>query len=448
MCWRFAKRPKPGYPPPVGFSRYLLYVCGQIGMMALTRYFFQWVIPFASEGGGTAPDGTSIALFSAAAVGLLFFAFRIFDGVTDPLAGILSDSWVQRGKQRRSLLWFSCLIPSIGLALVFAPTAAMSPMMRWALLGAGMFIFFVGYTFYAIPYWSLVDDYGGSEETRRRTLSNLLGAGVLVATAIGFIASPLLIENYGFFTGALAFAIPCAGLMMLPYFAKPPDAKPAVVSDNPEHNALKSLKQALSHRRFLSVMLLFSGAQMSFTVMTTSAVYIATDLLSATKGDVVMLLGPFLGSTLLSFLLVPAAARRFGWERTAVMACLGLAVVYALTSGLGMTVINSPMTTAMVLFAFGGPMAAVMLGLEAEAVTSCSREQEGDLTSIYFGVFNFIVKGLNGVALFLTGILVDLRVDYANLPVRGMGLTAGGLLVLGVVGYFTLRPRQARPTAG
>ncbi len=410
-------------------------------MMALTRYFFQWVIPFASEGGGTNPDGTGIALFSAAAVGLLFFGFRIFDGVTDPVAGLLSDGWVRRGKQRRSLLWFSCLVPSIGLALVFAPTLAMSPALRWILLGAGMFIFFVGYTFYAIPYWSLVDDYSGPDDSRRRTLSNLLGAGVLIATAIGFIASPLLIENYGFFIGSLAFAIPSAGLMMLPYFAIPPDveATPNAV-DKPEHSSLESLKLALSHRRFLSVMLLFSGAQMSFTVMTASAVYIATDLLLGTKGDVVMLLGPFLGSTLLSFLAVPTLARRFGWERTAVVACLGLAVVYAATAGLGMRVIGSPMTTSMVLFSFGGPMAAIMLGLEAEAVTSCSREREGDLTSIYFGVFNFIVKGLNGVALFLTGVLVDLRVDYATGAVRGMGPTAGALLVLGVVGYYALRP--------
>ncbi|MGB1013784.1 MAG: MFS transporter [Nannocystaceae bacterium] len=427
----------------MGLHRYFLYVCGQIGMMALTRYFFQWVIPFASEGGGTAANGTGIALFSAAGVGLLFFAFRIFDGITDPVAGILSDTWVRRGKQRRSLLWLSCLVPSIGLSLVFAPTLAMAPLLRWVLLGAGMFVFFVGYTFYAIPYWSLVDDYAGPVDERRRTLSNLLGAGVLVATAIGFIASPLLIESYGFFTGALAFAIPAAGLMMLPYFAQPPDAKPAPEPSAEGQSSLESLKMALRHRKFLSVMLLFSGAQMSFTVMTASAVYIATDLLSGSKGDVIMLLGPFLASTLVSFVAVPAIARRYGWERTAVISCLLLAVVYAGTSGLGMPIAGSPMTAAMILFAFGGPMAAVMLGLEAEAVTSCAREQEGDATSIYFGVFNFIVKGLNGVALFVTGVLVDLRLEYATGAVRAMGLTAGALLVLGVAAYYVTRPKRS-----
>jgi len=64
-----------------------------------------------------------------------------------------------------------------------------------------MFVFFIGYTLYAIPYWSLVDDYSrradGTSSSQRATLSNVLCAGVLVATGVGFVASPNLVVSYG-----------------------------------------------------------------------------------------------------------------------------------------------------------------------------------------------------------------------------------------------------------
>src|SRR5690606_12600714 len=195
----------------------ILYGAGQLGVMLLMRFFMQWVLFFADEGKGT-PAGP---LFVAGTVGLVLFGFRIFDGVTDPLAGTLGDRWVGAGKQRRSLIWISFLIPAVGLVLVFAPNATMSPALRWALLGGGMFVLFIGYTLYAVPYWSLVEDYSAGKVDTRTALSNSLGVGVLLATGIGFVASPALVERLGFFESALVFAGIGTVLMMLPYFAAP-----------------------------------------------------------------------------------------------------------------------------------------------------------------------------------------------------------------------------------
>src|SRR5688572_9447026 len=150
--------------------------------MALARFFFQCVLKFA----GDTEAGSNVPLFAATAVGTLFLTFRVFQGIADPFAGVGSDLWVARGRQRRSLLWFSFFLPSLGLALVFAPDAAMSETLRWALLALGMFVFFLGYTIYVIPYWSLIDDYSLGHVPTRAKLSNLLGAGVLVATGFGF----------------------------------------------------------------------------------------------------------------------------------------------------------------------------------------------------------------------------------------------------------------------
>lgn len=84
----------------------------------------------------------------------------------------------------------------------------MAPGLRWVLLCAGMFLFFVGYTFYAIPYWSLIDDYSAGDLRTRRTLSNVLGAGLLIATALGFAVSPTLVKRLGHLGGRSRSASP------------------------------------------------------------------------------------------------------------------------------------------------------------------------------------------------------------------------------------------------
>lgn len=438
--------------PRMTVGRYLLFACGQLGVMALARFFFQWVLRFT---GGDPTRGVQ-PLFAVATVGLVFLGFRIFDGVTDPLAGALSDGWVRRGRPRRALLWWAFWMPALGLLMIFAPGHAMGPALRWLLLAGGMLVFFIGYTIYAIPYWSLIDDYSDGDLSVRRRLSNLLGAGTLLATALGFILSPILVEKLGFLPAALCFSAPCAAMMILPYWAAPrgsataaSDAPPAstehadtAADAGSAHLAgVAAFREALRHRRFVAVVLLFAGGQMSFSVMTAAAPYIAVELLGGTLGDVAKLLGPFLLTAIPCFALVPRFSARLGWEKAVVVASLALGAVYAGTGGLGVSVVGSPMVTAMLLFTCAGPMAAVLLGVEGEAVAACADERPGQVTSIYFGVFNLVVKALNGVAMALTGALAELIPEQGTAAVRMMGFCAGGLLVVGVIVYALLRPR-------
>ena len=427
----------------------LLFGCGQLGVMLLTRYLLMWILDFGNQSDPASETGlgaSTAVLLSAAWIGTALFAFRIFDGVTDPLAGMLSDGWVRTGRERRHLLLLTFLIPPIGLALCFAPTFGMPPTLRWTLLLLGMFVYFVGYTFYAIPYWSLISDYSRGSDDERRVLSNILGAALMIATGVGFGLTPLLIDRYGFGMGALILAVPCALLMLGPYFAKPHHTVPAQHLKLPVDELpapLTMLKDALSHRRFLAVLIIFAGSQMSFTVMTSAAPFIAVDVLGGARKDVAMILSPFLGTAIPSFIVAPYLSRRFGWQRCVLVASLLLGVVYATTASLGQAVIGTPLTTTMILFSLGGPMAAVILGLEGEAITACANEGDIDATSVYFGVFNFLVKALNGLAVFIAGLLITLSQDpeIGAAAIRAMGLVAGSLLALGVVLYFLIHPR-------
>jgi Na+/melibiose symporter-like transporter len=444
----------------MGARKLIFFTLGQVGMMMLARFFFQWILDFAA-----APDeGTNEALFPAATVGAVLLGFRIFDGVTDPVAGLLGDRWVRNGRPRQQLLWTAFLIPSVGLTLTFAPTHAMPELTRWMFLLAGMFIFFVGYTFYAIPYWSLVDDYAGSDPAVRTRLSNLLGAGLLIATGLGFVGSPVLVEMLGYRDAGLIFAVAAIPLMTLPYFAAPDDTEGSDHTDDTNANAetdvgpstrplppstptgLEPLKLALTDVRFLAVIVLFGGSQMSLTIMTAAAPFIAVDLLEGSSGDVALLLGPLLATALPLMIFTPALSRRFGWRRAVVSATALLAVVYGGTGVLGGTLVVSPLVTAALLFACGGPMIAVLLGLEGEAITECARQRSPGVVSMYFGVYNFVVKALNGVAIFAAGYLAQqARGAWGVEAIRAMSAAAGAVLLLGFAAY--LLAQRAIPTA-
>ncbi len=444
----------------MNFNRRILYACGQIGMMGLARFFFTWILGFADTTPATIEHGamggssvlpTALFLFSGAAVGALLLGFRIFDGITDPVAGVVSDLWVRKGHQRRSLLWFSFFVPSLGLALCFTPTHAMDPATRWIFLAAGMFIFFVGYTFYIIPYWSLIEDYGGDNTNERRILSNILGVGLLLATAIGGLISPILVESLGYRAAAMTFAIPGSLLMVLPYFAAPKRIKSSQREIKKRQASLSAtMIDAFRHRRFVAVLVMFAGSQMSFTIVTSAAVFIAMRLLGGTEGDLVRIMGPLLATAIPTFLIVPMFSRAIGWERAMLVASLALCLAYVASAGLGEAWIGSKWMTATIVFAFAGPMVAILLGLEGEAITACARARgAADCVSIYFGVFNFIVKGLNGLAIWIAGLLLDLsrNPEYAIGAIRAMNFTAGALLAVCVLIYFIIRPRGTKTEA-
>ena len=428
----------------MNFRQKLLFLAGQFGVMLLVRFFLQWITKFASTEAVSGPSVGEV-LFSAGLVGTALFAFRIFDGATDPIAGLVSDGWVRKGKERRGLLWFAFLIPPIGLALIFMPSFGMGEGIRWALLLVGMFVFFVGYTFYAIPYWSLCADYAQGDTQRNRVLSSLLGLGVMLATGVAFVLTPFMVEAWGYLNSALVIIVPATICMILPYYARPEGDLPKPTNEEPVP-LMRSLKMAFGHRRFLAVMIIFSGSQMSFTIMTAGAPFIAVELLGGTLGDVALLLGPLLVVSIPSFYLAPKLSQLWGWEKAIALASVALGIVYAFVGSLGDAWIGTPMITAMVIFALGGPMVAILLGLEGEAITACAEERGGDSISIYFGVYNFLVKAMNGLAIMIAGILAErIRLDEGTFTgvdaVRAMGFVAGGCLFLGVVLYLMARPR-------
>ena len=91
-------------------------------------------------------------------------------------------------------------------------------------------------------------------------------------------------------------------------------------------------------------------------------------------------------------------------------------------------------------------MVAIILGIEGEAITRCATTKSEAHVSRYWGVYNFVVKAMNGVAIWVCGWLASRIALTGDGPliglsaVKAMSLVAGAFLILGVLLYLWLRP--------
>ncbi len=413
------------------FRKYLFYFSGQLGLMLHMRFFFQWIIDFA--GGGV----EGLAIVSTATLGFVLFVFRFLDAVTDPMSGMFSDYVVSKGGNRSTiLLWGAPLLP-IGLILCFSISSEYSSYYNWIVLLLGLFLFFTSYTLYCIPYWSLVGDYSGDDAEIKSKLSSLLGQGLFVATAIGFVVTPLLIEAFGYMQSAMIISLLSFPLLLLPAFSGfvPRNQITGNQTTGSQESTRFSLESVfngfispLRERAFLGVLVYFVGSQMAFTVLTAVAPLYVVQVLGESRSYVSVVMVPVVVLAIITFALLPAAMRKYHWSILLHKSSLFLGIVFILSGVIYAPLFIPVKYQAVLLFALIGPLIAIVLGVEAFAITESGKEDAR--TGMYFGAFNFVIKGMNGVALWGTGVTSELVLKSGDPAYIRILLGYSGILVI------------------
>jgi glycoside/pentoside/hexuronide:cation symporter, GPH family len=157
-----------------------------------------------------------------ALIGIIALASRLWDAVTDPTIGFLSDRTRSRFGRRRPWMTLATLPLAVTYYLLFAPPPATGAIgaTRLALLA---FLFFLFWTMVAVPYESLGAEISFDYDERNR-LFGVREGSVLVGTLIGG-ALPALFEGAsgqetaaGFETLGLLYGTSLVVLMMVCVF--------------------------------------------------------------------------------------------------------------------------------------------------------------------------------------------------------------------------------------
>jgi len=118
-----------------------------------------------------------VLLVAPGIMGTLYGLSRLWDAVSDPIAGHLSDRTRSRLGRRRSWLLASALPIALGFAMMWSPPGSLSGAALAAWMGAGVFVYFTGTTCFSIPHESFGAELSKDHHDRTRVFG--------IKTAVG-----------------------------------------------------------------------------------------------------------------------------------------------------------------------------------------------------------------------------------------------------------------------
>lgn len=115
--------------------------------------------------------GTDVLLIAPGVMGVILTAGRLWDGITDPLAGYLSDRTRSRFGRRRSWLYASALPMMLAVILVWSPPAELSGIWIVVWVAAAVILYETVQDVFLIPYGALGVELSESYHERTRVFS-------------------------------------------------------------------------------------------------------------------------------------------------------------------------------------------------------------------------------------------------------------------------------------
>ena len=154
---------------------------------------------------------------SLSLIGVLVFLARLWDGVTDPTIGILSDRLHTRYGRRKPWIAVGTLITAVSSYFLFAPPTGSGAVH----LTVTLFALYLGWTMVAIPHGAWGAELTRHYDQRSRLVGTNMAADTLGFFIIGLI--PILLGLQGEdFSGALLATIALPMALLLPLAALVP----------------------------------------------------------------------------------------------------------------------------------------------------------------------------------------------------------------------------------
>ena len=283
---------------------------------------------------------TENVMLSAAIVSAIIASARVFDGISDIIAGLIIDkTHTKIGKARpysifTLLMWlFTVLVFSVpgtstaGKVIYIAVFYNLSESISRTML-------------YASENVHYKMSFNSEEQLDVVGITGLIGgiANMLVAIVIPQLISNYGVQKNGWTMIALVFAVPCTVMGMLKLFLLP-ETQNAGTTDTKQKNVpLKEIPGLLIHNKYL---LIFLTAMLCKTIVFNMASSAGTYYYTYIVGDVsVMSTTSALGMvSMLIMPLIPVVSRKLGMKRfisySMLFGAVGMGVLYAAPTNLG-----------------------------------------------------------------------------------------------------------------
>ncbi|NKB35972.1 MAG: MFS transporter [Gammaproteobacteria bacterium] len=324
-----------------------------------------------------------------ATIGGIFLIARMWDAITDPVIGNLSDRTKTKWGRRKPWLLFGSPLLMIGVIAFLSPPEELGKVY----LGVTAFLFYIAWTLVQIPYLSwgaeLSRDY--SERTRinsYRETGRMLG--VLIATILPILVlsspDPSVREILEVYVVALLVLIPLSTLLAVWITPK------GHYIENQDNSLFKALKILPKNKPFLRFLCGIFCLWLGGAIFNTVIVFLFQYLLELPRSD-------FLKLVLLQYILgiafVPLwlkIADKIGRHRALVIGGFGFLAI------LPLYLLATPgvFWHAVVIFCIAGPMTSVIWvmppALTADTIEYGMMKGGSDHAALYMAMYNFVMK--------------------------------------------------------
>lgn len=321
-----------------------IYAIGQLGWSIISGLIASWLVYFyqpdvkaKSEGMiALIPEGRVI-FGVLTIIGLITFAGRIFDAVTDPLVGSWSDKCKSKLGRRIPFMRYSAIPLGLIFVLVFcAPVNHVSPINTvWLFLFVAAYYFAI--TCYCTPYTSLLAELGHTQDEKMK-LSTYISLTFIVGTTIGYVAPYI----WGGLIGGGMSRIPAMRItfvilsviatifMLIPAFFL--NEKDYCDFQPSESTMLSSLGKTFKNKEFKVFLVQDIIFFLGLTMFQTGLPFFVTSLL---QFDETMSFPMFAGLTALSlvyYLFITKLASKFGKKKLLIAAFIGFFICFGFTA--------------------------------------------------------------------------------------------------------------------
>lgn len=348
---------------------------------------------------------TDVLLVPASAMGLIFGLSRIWDAVTDPLAGYLSDRTRSRLGRRRPWLLASILPIGAAYAMIWTPPPGLEGEALIGWMAVGIFLFYTAMTVVVVPHTSLGAELTDSYHERTR----LFGArhigwnlGSLFAIAAMYLllttedprtrAAALVGVAVVVTASLLIWAV--AGLRERPEFQGKGESNP--------YRAFSDVFRNPHARLLLAVFLIESLGGATIGILTPYVAKYIVHTPELTPLYILMYMIP----SMLSVPMWVSLSHRFGKKPLWTLSMLITAVGFGSMIFVGEGDVMLISVLAVFLGLGNGCGSVVSPSIQADIIDYDEYRSNQRKEGAYFAAWNFVFKTASGLTLMLTGVVV------------------------------------------
>ena len=356
---------------------------------------------------------TDVLLVAPALIAGAFALAKVWDAVSDPMVGYLSDRSSGRRGRRRPWVLASIVPLALSFASLWAPPSGLGPGRLEIWVCVAVFLFYTTYTTANVPHlaWGaeLSDDY--HERTRifgSRGLAQLCGTLLAVAAIAALQTAP---DERVHAAGMVWVYVLVGSAAILFGALRLPERRE--FRGRGAHTPGGAISDVARNRLARILLAVFFLETLSMSCLGTLFPYVG-DYLAPGGGISATYLGLALGTALLAFPAWIALSRRFGkrdpWLAALALKACGFAGLYFV--GPGTEWLVGSMT---VLVGLGqGCSIAVPAAIKADVIDVDELQTGQRKEGVYFAGWNFVEKLAAGVSIAIVGALLQLSGYEAN----------------------------------